>query len=38
MKYKPDLSIKLGGWNFAAAGGVLRIPLYAASKIPELIR
>jgi len=37
-KYSPKLSIKLGGWNFSAAGSVLSIPLYAASKIPKLIR
>ncbi len=36
-KYNPDVSIKLGAWNFSEGDGVLHLPLYAAYKIPELI-
>lgn len=37
-KYNPEMSVKLGAWNFSANDRVLYLPLYAAFKIPELIR
>ncbi len=36
-KYKPEISVKLGAWNFSASKKVLHLPLYAAFRIPDLI-
>ncbi len=36
-KYNPEMSVKLGAWNFSASKKVLHLPIYAAFKIPDLI-
>lgn len=36
-KYDPEISVKLGAWNFSASKKLLHLPLYAAFKIPDLI-
>ncbi|MCD4848186.1 MAG: AAA family ATPase [Candidatus Aegiribacteria sp.] len=36
-KYDPEISVKLGAWNFSASKKVLLLPLYAAFKLSDLI-